>query len=467
MSAADTTLTGTLIVPDEQTWTVSGNDPADHGLLPVFALGQAQRVLMPDALPPSLEEPLRSLLAGLPADVEIESRNLPGLDGGHVHVAGHGEDALDGEHELHAAADHAHDDEHDMHHDHGGHGMHGAANHAHGGHGDMMAIVGEPSADGLVMEPIELRFGPLATPLPGGLAVDVTLDGDVVADSTVHPLLSADPSAVATQSPPDLLAPIAWTLAVDAAVENDAGAPWRRVAALELERAVSHLAWLRALGRLLRWRLLVRRCTRALEGLPRLSHNLVARRDARADGEAALSALRPAAADVDRVLALVVRSRSLRLRIAGHGVVTSEQARQAGLRGPVARASGVLDDRRAEDSLYDRLGFTPVLRQDGDAYARTLVRAEEARDSLRLAEAALRADSHETTTPARFAEADTEVEGPRGPLAARQVADGWDVAAPGAEAAVRAAGSAMVGAEWSAALVALASFDLSPWRVGA
>jgi len=29
------------------------------------------------------------------------------------------------------------------------------------------------------------------------------------------------------------------------------------------------------------------------------------------------------------------------------------------------------------------------------------------------------------------------------------------------------AGEAMVGAEWSAALVTLASFDLSPWRIGA
>ncbi len=148
-------------------------------------------------------------------------------------------------------------------------------------------------------------------------------------------------------------------------------------------------------------------------------------------------------------------------------MLTSEQARQARLRGPAARASGLRDDQRAEDPLYDRLDFTPVLRTDGDAYARTLLRAEEARDSLRLADAALRADADATPTPVGFGAADTEAEGPRGPLVANHLAAGWQVAAPGAEAALRAAGSAMVAAEWSAALVALMSFDLSPWRVGA
>jgi Ni,Fe-hydrogenase III large subunit len=164
--------------------------------------------------------------------------------------------------------------------------------------------------------------------------------------------------------------------------------------------------------------------------------------------------------------ALVARSRLLRLRTAGLGVLTTEQAREDGLRGPAARASGLRDDARAGHALYDRLGFEPVLRTGGDAYARTLVRAEEAREALRLAQAALRADADATPTAARFA-VDGQLEGPRGPLRAEHRGAGWQLAAPGAEAALRAAGEAMVGAEWSAALVALASFDLSPWRVGA
>jgi hypothetical protein len=280
VSAANRAFAGALIVPDEQTWTVSGRDPAAHGLRPVFGLGRVQRLLVPGVLPAALEGALRSCLAELPADVEIASWVLPGFDHSPGRVAEQGEHAVHGGHEMHRAAHDALGDDHEMDED---HGMHGAGHHAHGdehsGHGDMMAIVGESSADGLVMEPIELRFGPLGTPLPGGLEAEVTLDGDVVAESTVHALLSAGPPAAPIPSPPDLLAPIAWGLAIEAAVDNGVGASaWPRLAALELERAVSHLAWLRALGRLLGWPLLVDRCTRAVEGLPPLAHRLAAER---------------------------------------------------------------------------------------------------------------------------------------------------------------------------------------------
>jgi Respiratory-chain NADH dehydrogenase, 49 Kd subunit len=468
MSAANPALTGALIVPDEQTWTMSGSDPAAHGLRPVFATGQVERVLTPDVLPAPLDQALRTCLAELPANVQVNARVLPGLAGTPSDVAEQGEHAVRGEHGEHAAAHDAPGDEHDMRGGHGDLAMHGAGHHEHGGHGDMMAIVGEPSADGLVMEPIELRLGPLGTPLPGGLAVDVTLDGDVVAESTVHALLRPDSSAAATPSPPDLLAPVAWALAIDAAAEDaaEAGA-WSRVAALEVERAVSHLAWLRALGRLLGWPLLLDRCTRALYGLPGLAHQLAARTETGADSEdAALSALGRAAAHVDGVAALVVTSRLLRMRTAGLGVLTDEQAAQAGLRGPAARASGIQDDVRAGHPLYDRLGFEPVVRTGGDAHARTLVRAEEARESVRLARAALRAAADQTATGAGFVAADGQLEGPRGPLRAHHGVAGWHLAAAGADEALRAAGEAMVGAEWAAALVALASFDLSPWGVG-
>jgi Ni,Fe-hydrogenase III large subunit len=236
------------------------------------------------------------------------------------------------------------------------------------------------------------------------------------------------------------------------------------VAALEVERAVSHLAWLRALGRLLGWPLLVGRCALALEGLPALAHELIRRNEGSGEDNAtALSVLQRASARAYRVAALLRRSRLLRLRTAGLGALTSEQAREAGLRGPVARASGLRDDARAGHALYQRLGFEPVLRTGGDAYARTLVRAEEARDSLRLAEAALQADAEGIPAAAPAG----ELEGPRGPLRVERRAVGWHLAAPGADEAIEAAGHAMVGAEWSAALVALASFDLSPWRVGA
>jgi hypothetical protein len=522
LTARRPALARALIVPDEQTWTMSGTDPAASGLRPVFALGEADRLLVPEVVPAPLNEALRSRLAELPGDVEVETRTLPGLEGDPVAAmladeqlgsaprpqngsggggshrgAAHDDHNLMLQHTSEESPHAAHAVEHGRGETHAGHGAHdhnrqvsghhlpseggghdashedhemqGGGHGMHGDHGDMMAIVGEPSADGLVMEPIELRYGPLGTPLPGGLTVDVTLDGDVVSESTAQAILRGGASAHGTPSVPDLLSPVAWTLVIEGGAERQTRAsPWRSVAALEVERAVSHLVWLRAFGRLLGWRMLVDRCTIALEGLPSLAHDL-AGRDENGDEHASsvLSALRRASARANGAAALVRRSRVFRLRTAGVGTVTSEHAERVGLRGPVARASGVRNDARAGEPLYDRLGFNPVVHDSGDAYARTLVRADEARESLGLAGAALRADADGTSIPAPFLAPGKAVEGPRGPIHAEQHAEGWRRAAPGTEEAARTAGEAMVGAEWSAALVALASFDLSPWRVGA
>jgi hypothetical protein len=429
--------TRALIVPDEQTWTVLGTDPAALGLEPTFALGGVERVLVPEAVPDPLAEPLRACLAAIPANAPVERRALA-LAGGELTGSGgtqhdRAEQALRGHrgaaHSDHHARhqhtgdrrrhaehgtngghhDHGEHNSHADHHDqaeHDTHAAHDRAQHdAHGGehdHHDMMAIVGEASGDGLVMESIELRYGPLGTPLPGGLAVDVTLDGDVVAEATVEALLEA---------PADPLAPVA------------ASAPpgWDGVAAVERERAVSHLAWLRAFARLLGWRRLVGACTRAIE--------------ATRDPVGAQPAM-------DALVAMVRGSRLLRTRTRGLGVVTADQARTAGLRGPNARASGLAHDERSGDPRYLALGFEPVTRTGGDALARTLVRVDEVRAAVRLAAAASRADGEAPSA---------------GPGKGPRCYDG--------ASARRVAGEAMVGAEWSAALAILASFDLSPWQV--
>ena len=447
VSGLRTALVPALVVPDEQTWTLSGRDPAVDGVRPVFAPGEAACALLPERVPGPLEEPLRALLAELPAGTEVRTRalSIP-----HAAGVGHG-------------AHHEHAGNH-MPAEHDSNNMGGGHAHMDHGHGHMMAIVGEPSADGLVMEPIELRFGPLATPLPGGLSLDVTLDGDVVADSSVKALLDAEaPSNGTPPGPPDPLAPVAWTLAIDGAAQRADGAPWRRVAALEVERALSHLSWLRALGRLLGWSLLVERCAAALEGLPPLPGELG---DPSGEGHsAAWSTLERALTRADALSELVRRSRSLRLRSAGLAAVTGEQARQAGVRGPVARASGLRDDARAGHPLYEQLRFEPAVQSAGDAHARTLIRAEEAHTSLRLALAALEADADDIRVASLTVEG--ELEGPRGPLRARRLTNGWELDAAGAEETRRMAAEAMVGLEWSAALVAAASFDLSPCRVGA
>ncbi|MQA74309.1 MAG: hypothetical protein GEU88_08240 [Solirubrobacterales bacterium] len=452
MSSLRPTPTPALVVPDEQTWTMADRDPADLGADVTYSIARARRVLVADDLPPQLAEPLAQLRAV--AD--------PG-NGGHVHDT-HGEDTPE-----HAA--HGHGDGDDAHH-HDADGQDQSA-HEHGEGHDMMAIVGEPSADGLVMEPIELRYGPLATPLPGGLAADVTLDGDVVAEARVEALLRAEPSADGRPASPDALAAAAWGEAMrradaaPAAAGAPAAARWVRVAGIELERAINHLAWLRAFMRLLGWAEVVASVTAALIPLRVARRSLPGGPDRHTPGAVeAASDLEAAGEAIGALARRLDGSRALRLRTGGLGAVRAADAAERNLAGPIARACGVTDDARADDPLYRLLGFEPVVRQEGDALARALLRVDEAEQSAQLAHAALNRVANGDATAAQLRSPTATVEGPRGPLRARRRADGWDLDARGADAARSLAGELMVGEEWAAALVALASLDLSPWVVG-
>ena len=220
-------MTAALVIPDEQSWTVWGQDPAAEGITPVLDAGRADRLLVPDQIPDELAEAVRSALEDVPSGTPTEPRALPATAG---HFADHVTDQQ--------ANNHEHGGRHE--HDHGGH-EHGAG-HDHGdddqhGHEDMMAITGDPSADGLVMEPIEFPFGPLASPLPGGLVADVALDGDVVAECRLRATLRQPAAqAGATPSPADLLAPASWTALIAAASQAESGvmvparARWLRLA---------------------------------------------------------------------------------------------------------------------------------------------------------------------------------------------------------------------------------------------
>jgi hypothetical protein len=437
LSPARKALVPALVVPDEQTWAVLGADPAEHGVRPGFDAKTVRRVLVPARVPTELAAALSDYGRGLVDDVPVEF--------GEVALAG----------ELPVPTPLAPD----------GHGAqdqrHGEHEHGHGGHHDMMAIVGEPSADGLVMEPIRLSYGPIGTPLPGGLIADVTLDGDVVAESEVRALLRVEQPA----SPPDLLSPVAWSVAMAADTAAPATSSWLRIAAVEVERAVSHIAWLRSLGRLLDSQPLVHRCTETLASMQ------VSRRVA--PGEPVTEAWLQAAmgqADfgecrerLEGLVTWIVRSRALRWRLGGRAVVTPGQARELELRGPVVRASGVAEDARTDDPRYGELDFAPVVHTGGDALARARVRAEEALAAVDLAVDALALAYVGSDAPAV---AEAVVESPRGPVTARSATGNWTFSAPAADATRRVAADAMVGSEWSAALVGLASFDLSPWSVG-
>lgn len=93
------------------------------------------------------------------------------------------------------------------------------------------------------------------------------------------------------------------------------------------------------------------------------------------------------------VAAMLIDNPILRGRTVGVGVLTTEQARQYGVSGPIARASGLdIDLRRDEPYLaYGEL-FGPdgpgrvVTRTNGDCYARLEVLLEQVEVSLDLAE---------------------------------------------------------------------------------
>ncbi|MDQ3608001.1 MAG: hypothetical protein M3459_03745, partial [Actinomycetota bacterium] len=386
----------TLVVPDDLAWTLWGADPYADGLRPVSDAGSARRVLLPDRLPEPLGDALRLLVEKLPADRRVEVRAAPVLSGPPLERAlaarSVDEDDSDGEGGGHEGDD----------------------------HGDMMAIAGAPGSDGLVMEPIETTVGPLASPLPGGLEVRVRLAGDVVEDCRVDALLQAGEAAL--DRPPDALAPSAWRAVLSAAFDERPESPWAAVAAVELERAVSHVAWLRTLARLLGWATLVDDCTASL---------------------AALAAARPEpdADDLDRSreslasLRAAVRGRRMAARTRGRAVFDAATVVAQGLIGPVARAAGHAEDARSNDAAYAALGFTPVIKGDGDARARTILRHAEAAAAVELAAAALaRRDAGTDPLPAPFADGagGWVVEGPRGPLRARREngtsADGFAVA---------------------------------------
>lgn len=80
---------------------------------------------------------------------------------------------------------------------------------------------------------------------------------------------------------------------------------------------------------------------------------------------------------------------SVKNRTVGVGVLSRDDAVQLGAVGPVARGSGLaLDMRLTGIGVYSELGFSPIVREEGDCYARMAVRIEEIYQSIELIEKA-------------------------------------------------------------------------------
>jgi hypothetical protein len=278
-------------------------------------------------------------------------------------------------------------------------------------YGRPMAAVA-PDRDGLRLDQLPLRIGPTFARFPPGLVLDVKLQGDVVQEAEVAD--SPDAGADAPVSPP----PVGPTLR-----------PFLRaltepvpVAALELARARSHLRWmadalaghqLSALG------LRVLRLAQQVEV---------------GDGDA-----------VTRLARSLRRSQVLGWATTGVGLLDAGDlaGRDAG---PVARASGLVEDHRADDPAYRALGFEPVAASGargpaGDARARWEQRLAEVAQALDLA---ARAGD-------RRSEPSGRVESPRGRL---------EVGTSATARVLPLVPRLVEGLEWGDAVAAVTSLDL-------
>jgi len=95
---------------------------------------------------------------------------------------------------------------------------------------------------------------------------------------------------------------------------------------------------------------------------------------------------------LDEYEALLAGNEILMARTQGVGVLPKELAINAGITGPMLRASGVNYDLRKVDKygIYDRFAFKVPLGEHGDVYDRYMIRLLEMRESVRILEQAMR-----------------------------------------------------------------------------
>ena len=353
---------------------------------------------------------------------------------------------------------------------------HGDMDHGGMDHGDMgfMSMVAMTKdmprdRDGLPMERVEAPFGPLFPGLPAGLCVTFTLDGDVVVMTTAsaEPVRGAMPEALAGPAAtfPDRLArqqrlaPTAYWLLGRAALDRVAGvdlaASVRRAYAAELERAraVSHLSWLAEFAGLLGDRWLRDRATDLQSRTLRVDDNDMA-------------AIRRLRGDAASLVAGYDRLRMIRWRLSGLAVLDADDS----LPGPVGRAAGDANDARASDPVYEALGFAPIARNEGDAFARFRLLLDEVMQSLDLILAAGTMTSGSPPLPVGLSgSGSATLETPRGTATlALTVEDGEvskaELTTPSPRL-VEVIPAVTKEAEVADALIGVASLDLSPWEI--
>jgi Ni,Fe-hydrogenase III large subunit/Ni,Fe-hydrogenase III component G len=177
-------------------------------------------------------------------------------------------------------------------------------------------------------------------------------------------------------------------------------AHWLRALFLERERVANHLGDLGAICNDVAFAFLLYQLHRLKELVVRTNLRLFGHRfmmdrivpggvavDVTAEGaKDILSELECVETEFERLVTIYDENASVEDRVRDTGILTSEKARDLGVVGFVARASGLNLDCRIHHPFppYDAITVSVPVLVSGDAHARAWVRVEEIRDSLRI-----------------------------------------------------------------------------------
>jgi Ni,Fe-hydrogenase III large subunit/Ni,Fe-hydrogenase III component G len=177
-------------------------------------------------------------------------------------------------------------------------------------------------------------------------------------------------------------------------------AEYVRTIMLELERLHSHLLWVGLAGHIVGFDTLFMQSFRIREPIMRIAEKISGNRktyalcvvggvrwDITPESKVELrQMLDKLESEWQTLVAAVRHDKNVQKRTRGVGIADAALVKHAALLGPVARAAGVdIDCRRDHPyAAYDRVEFEVITEQDGDVWARMIVRMKEVFESIRV-----------------------------------------------------------------------------------
>lgn len=195
------------------------------------------------------------------------------------------------------------------------------------------------------------------------------------------------------------------------AVERAAGievplrAKYIRTIMLEIERVHSHLLWLGIAGHIIGFDTILMQVWRIREPVMWLCEKISGNR--KTYGMNLVGGVRrdiskeiyPQVKEVvgkigretEEVISAIIDDTTLHLRLKGVGMLSKEEARKICVVGPTARGSGLKIDARADHpyAAYDKLDFEVITEEEGDNWARVVVRLKETLEAVKIIRQAL------------------------------------------------------------------------------